>query len=76
MFMTPDSVSPGATVSVMNMDDEAHTVTSDAKAGTAAVFELKVAAGTTATFTVPAAPGTYPFHCAFHSNMQGSLVVR
>ena len=28
------------------------------------------------TFTAPAAPGSYKFHCAYHSNMHGTLVVK
>ncbi|WP_259376023.1 cupredoxin domain-containing protein [Rhodococcus koreensis] len=31
--------------------------------------------GETATLTVPPAPGTYPFHCTYHSNMHGDLTV-
>ena len=55
----------------MNMDAEAHTVTADGAGG----FDVTVAPGQTATFTAPAAPGTYPFHCTYHSQMTGSLVV-
>jgi plastocyanin len=70
-YRTPASVSPGAAVQVMNMDDEAHTVTSDATGG----FQLTVPAGTTVTLTAPTKPGRYPFHCDFHANMRGVLVV-
>jgi plastocyanin len=28
------------------------------------------------TFTAPNKPGTYPFHCTYHSNMHGVLVVK
>lgn len=71
-YQTPASVSPGATVSVMNMDGEAHTVTADS--GNA--FDDQAAAGTTTTFTAPSTPGSYPFHCAYHGNMHGVLVVK
>ena len=71
-YQVPDSVAPGATVSVMNMDGEAHTVTADE--GDA--FDAQVTGGATGSFTAPLEPGTYPFHCTYHSNMQGVLVVR
>lgn len=71
-YAVPASVAPGATVSVMNMDGENHTVTADS--GNA--FDVKATAGTTVTFTAPSKPGTYPFHCTYHSNMHGVLVVK
>ena len=69
-FQVPDSVSPGATVSVMNMDGEAHTVTADD-----GDFDVQVPAGATVTFTAPTAPGSYAFTCTYHANMHGVLVV-
>ncbi|QGN59067.1 hypothetical protein GKE56_15565 [Nostocoides sp. HKS02] len=71
-YEVPASVAPGATVSVMNMDGENHTVTADS--GNA--FDAKATAGTTVTFVAPAKAGTYPFHCAYHANMHGVLVVK
>lgn len=71
-YAAPPTVAPGATVSVMNMDGENHTVTADS--GNA--FDVRAIAGTTVTFTAPNKPGTYPFHCAYHSNMHGVLVVK
>lgn len=70
-YRTPPSVSPGSTVSVMNMDDVAHTVTADSGA-----FDLKTPPGQTVTFTAPTTPGTYPYHCTYHGNMHGVLVVK
>jgi len=72
MYETPASVSPGATVTVMNMDGEAHTVTAD----TGSAFDVKAAPGASTTFTAPTKPGTYAFHCTYHSNMHGMLVVK
>jgi plastocyanin len=72
MYQTPASVSPGATVTVMNMDGEAHTVTADS--GNA--FDVKATPGASTTFTAPTKPGTYAFHCTYHSNMHGMLVVK
>jgi plastocyanin len=71
-YTTPLTVSPGARVSVMNMDGENHTVTADS--GNA--FDDKATAGTTTTFTAPSAPGSYPYHCTYHSNMHGVLIVK
>jgi plastocyanin len=64
------SVPAGAKVEVMNMDGEAHTVTADADG-----FDVQVPAGQLMTFTAPSMPGRYPFHCAYHSNMHGTLIV-
>jgi plastocyanin len=69
-FAGPGMVKPGAKVMVMNEDSEAHTVTSDS-----GKFDVKVDPGKTVTFTAPKMPGTYPYHCSFHSQMHGSLKV-
>ena len=70
-YQVPASVSPGEKVSVMNMDGETHTVTADSGG-----FNDLAAAGTITTFTAPSKPGSYPFHCDFHANMHGVLVVK
>ena len=72
-YSVPVSVSPGEKVSVMNMDGEAHTVTADSGSG---AFDDMAAAGSITTFTAPSKAGSYPFHCAFHANMHGVLVVK
>jgi plastocyanin len=64
-------VMPGSKVTVTNEDGIAHTVTADS--GNA--FDVTVGAGKSATFTAPSKPGTYPFHCTYHSNMHGTLEV-
>lgn len=71
-YTTPASVSPGATITVHNMDGENHTVTADK--GT--IFDDKATAGGTTTFKAPMSAGTYAFHCTYHSNMHGVLVVK
>jgi plastocyanin len=71
-YQTPASVSPGAKVTVMNMDGEAHTVTAD----TGSAFDIKIDPGASSTFTAPMKPGTYAFHCTYHGNMHGMLVVK
>jgi plastocyanin len=71
-FDGPTSVAPGTTVTVTNEDSEAHTLTADGAGG----FDVKIDPGASATFTAPAKPGSYPYHCTYHSNMHGTLAVR
>jgi plastocyanin len=71
-FEVPGPVSPGQQVSVMNMDGETHTVTADS----GGAFDDLATAGSVTTFNAPSKPGSYPFHCAFHANMHGVLVVK
>jgi plastocyanin len=71
-FGDPVSVSPGATVMVMNSDPETHSVTAD----TGDAFDVTVEAGASATFKAPDEPGSYAYHCSFHSDMHGMLSVR
>lgn len=73
-YQIPGSVAPGAEVKVINMDTAEHTVTADQDA---TLFDVEVKEnGGTATFKAPSKPGTYPFHCTYHSNMHGSLTVK
>jgi plastocyanin len=72
-YQTPVSVSPGAKVTVTNMDSAAHTVTADE----GSAFDVQVqGSGGTGTFTAPSKAGSYPFHCTFHANMHGTLTVK
>lgn len=67
-------VAPGATVTVVNMDSEVHTVTGQ---GSGSSFDSgTIAGGGTGTFTAPNSPGEYEFVCIFHGNMRGTLVVQ
>jgi plastocyanin len=68
----PITVAPGAAVTVTNIDTAAHTVTADE----GAAFDTEVKGGGTATFTAPTKPGSYPYHCTFHPNMHGTLIVK
>lgn len=70
-YQGPASVSPGMKITVMNQDAEAHTITAD----TGKAFDVMAQVGTT-EFTAPKKPGTYAYHCAYHGNMQGILVVK
>ena len=70
-YSGPESVPAGSTVTVMNMDTEAHTLTADDGS-----FEAVVKAGTSVTFTAPSKPGAFAYHCTYHSNMHGTLTVK
>ncbi|MFF2243561.1 cupredoxin domain-containing protein [Arthrobacter sp. NPDC058130] len=68
----PLTVAPGAVVTVTNMDTAPHTVTADE----GPAFDADVKGGGTATFTAPTKPGSYAYHCTYHPNMHGTLVVK
>lgn len=61
----------GSMVQVTNNDSEAHTVTAD----TDKAFDVTVQPGKTENFAAPNKAGSYKFHCEFHSNMHGTLMV-
>jgi plastocyanin len=73
-FRFPGSVTVpvGAEITVVNNDPDRHSVTSDS----IGEFDLQVQPSSTASFTAPYEPGSYPFHCLYHSSMNGALVVR
>ena len=71
-FSAPLTVTPGATVSVVNNDGPEHSVTADE--GNA--FNVDVDGNGTATFTAPTQPGTYAYHCTYHPSMHGQLIVQ
>jgi hypothetical protein len=56
---------------VTNKDASAHTVTADS----IGAFDTAAQANSQVTFTAPTEPGAYPFHCTYHPNMHGQLVV-
>lgn len=69
-YAVPETVEPGATITVRNEDGVGHTVTSDD-----GVFDVAVGPGEEATLTVPEEPGEYSFHCTPHPQMTSTLVV-
>lgn len=71
-FGAPLTVTPGATVTVVNSDGAEHTVTADS----AGAFNAEVSGNGTTTFTAPTRPGTYAFHCTYHPMMHGQLIVQ
>ena len=71
-YQGPASVSPGSTVTVKNEDSQAHTITSDQ----AGLFDAVVPGGGNVVFTAPTTAGNYSYHCTYHSNMHGTLLVK
>ena len=57
------------TVSVVNRDSSAHTMTSDTGA-----FHVSLAGGTTKSLP-SLKSGTYEFHCEIHTSMRGTLTI-
>lgn len=71
-YMVRGPVKAGQQVTVVNNDESSHSVTADA----GNTFDIRVSGGGgTTTFTAPTTPGTYAFHCKYHTNMHGSLIV-
>jgi plastocyanin len=71
-FGQPLTVAPGAKINLANNDTMEHSVKSD----TAGVFDQDVEGKEKATMTAPSKPGEYPFHCSYHPNMHGTLIVK
>ncbi|MEX5300443.1 cupredoxin domain-containing protein [Kocuria sp. CPCC 205292] len=71
-YELPDSVVPGAMVTVINEDAAPHTVTAESNGD----FDAVAAGGETVTFTAPEEPGEYPIICTYHPQMSATLVVR
>ncbi|WP_323959240.1 hypothetical protein GC088_11965 [Arthrobacter sp. JZ12] len=70
-YELPESVPPGAEITVVNEDTAPHTVTTTESDD----FDAIAQGGETVTFTAPEEPGEYPFFCTYHPNMTGTLVV-
>ena len=66
------TVKAGTTVTWINKDSTAHTVTSDSGAFTSSG---NLNTGTNYTFTFTKA-GTYPYHCSIHPSMTGQIIVQ
>ena len=64
-------VSAGTTISLSNEDSVTHSFTLD---DPSANVSVDVNGGATGEATAPSA-GTYSFHCRFHAQMTGTLIV-
>ena len=71
-FGQPLTVAPGTQLNIVNNDTAEHSVTSD----TEGAFDVHVDGGKSKTLTAPTKPGEYPFHCVYHPNMKGTLIVK
>ena len=69
------TVKAGASVTVMNQDPIAHTVTATSTGGGIPFDTGNIDGGATGHFTAPTKPGSYPYICIYHSNMHGTLTV-
>ena len=67
------TVSPGATVTWVNEDDDPHTVTGDA--AVAALNSPALDTHDKYAFTF-AKPGVYKYFCKLHPHMQGEIIVQ
>lgn len=70
-YELPDTVPPGARLTVRNQDGVGHTVTAD----DGSAFDVAVGPGEEVTFRAPDEAGEHPFHCIPHPGMTGTLVV-
>ncbi len=66
------TVSPGATITVVNNDHATHNVTST----TGKFKTADVRPGASTTFRAPTIAGRYPYFCTIHPFMRATLVVR
>jgi plastocyanin len=65
-------VVPGRKITVVNQDRAPHTVTARDNS-----FDTgTIAGGQRAEITAPSSPGTYPYICAIHPSMTGTLLVK
>ena len=73
MAFTPTTitVAKNTTITWVNNDGVAHTSTSDT--GVWDTGNIPAGSSKTVTFTTP---GSYPFHCTYHSMMTGTVVVQ
>ncbi|WP_236652125.1 cupredoxin domain-containing protein [Streptacidiphilus neutrinimicus] len=67
------TVAPGQTVTVVNHDSTAHTLTATSNHA----FDTgRIDAGATGSFTAPTTPGSYSYICTIHQFMHGTVTVR
>ena len=70
------TISAGSSVTWVNNDSMDHTVTSDTALFDSGTISAAGTSGAGGTFTYTFnTPGTYPYHCAIHPGMTGTIVV-
>lgn len=70
------TVTVGTTVTWKNEDSVAHTVTAGQRGSPSGLFDSgELAPGETFSFTFSQA-GTYPYFCAAHANMDGTVIAK
>ena len=70
------TISAGSSVTWVNNDSMDHTVTSDTALFDSGTLSAAGIYGAGGSFTyIFNSPGTYPYHCAFHPGMTGTIVV-
>ncbi|MCU1634426.1 MAG: hypothetical protein JWM61_3078 [Micrococcaceae bacterium] len=70
-YVMPQTIAPGAVVTIVNEDDAPHTLTAKTEGG----FDVDVSGGETVTFTAPDEAGEYAVICTYHPAMSGTLVI-
>lgn len=68
------TVAPGTTVTWVNEDSFAHTVTSGTRGSPTDMFDETVDGGGSFSFTFQD-PGTYDYFCSIHPGMSGVVIV-
>jgi plastocyanin len=70
-FPESTTVAAGSTITIKNDDSDEHSFTADDGSS----FSTDIEGGESADVTAPSTPGTYPFHCKYHTSMKATLIV-
>jgi plastocyanin len=71
-FPKSTTVAAGSTITITNDDSDEHSFTADDGSS----FDTDIEGGESADVKAPSAPGTYTFHCKYHSSMKATLIVK
>lgn len=69
------TIAKGKTVTFVNNDSTAHTISSGASRAKDGKFDTELSGGTETTITFDT-PGTYDYFCNFHASMVAKVVVQ
>jgi plastocyanin len=70
-FPKSTTAAAGSTIAITNDDSDEHSFTADDGSS----FDTDIEGGESADVTAPSKPGTYTFHCKYHSSMKATLIV-